>query len=238
MPPACHGQVDACRLYAMTRYVACQDEQKGILVLSEFTGVRPPPTRSHIGFCHTSRGWFAGAAQALGAGCLRVNPYNIEELARYMAEAIAMPTEQRDELHAYASQYVSKFTSQVSVPAPNPGQCAPTTRSLIWALPRARRHGPNASSRPWRSRSLMIYAARRATPCPYLSRRSSQATVRRRAACSCSVWVGPFYRRPGPPPMTTRCSRVSKGSCLHSCSPTRPTRSSSHRAALASEWMS
>ena len=71
-------------------YVACQDDHNGVLVLSEFTG----------------------AAQALGAGCVRVNPYNIEELARGMLEAIQMDAEQRAELHAYASQYVSKFTSQ------------------------------------------------------------------------------------------------------------------------------
>ena len=57
----------------LTRYVACQGESKGVLVLSEF----------------------AGAAQALGAGCVRVNPYNTEELARGMHTALSMEHEQR-----------------------------------------------------------------------------------------------------------------------------------------------
>jgi len=64
---------------------------KGVLVLSEF----------------------AGAAQALGAGCVRVNPYNTEEVARGMYDALTMGAEQRSELHAYAQQYVSKFTAQL-----------------------------------------------------------------------------------------------------------------------------
>ena len=73
-------------------YVACQEGggDPGVLVLSEF----------------------AGAAQTLGAGCVRVNPYNIDELARGIYEAISMPAEQRRELHAYASQYIAKYTSQ------------------------------------------------------------------------------------------------------------------------------
>ena len=89
-------------------YVACQEATNGVLVLSEFTG----------------------AAQALGAGCIRVNPYNIEELARGIGDAIAMPPHQRAELHKYASQYVAKFTSQVCPLAPprtHPPSCMPLT---------------------------------------------------------------------------------------------------------------
>ena len=71
-------------------YVTCQEANHGVLVLSEF----------------------AGAAQTLGAGCVRVNPYNIEELARGISDAIAMGEEQRVELSTYASQYVNKFTAQ------------------------------------------------------------------------------------------------------------------------------
>ena len=75
-------------------YVACQDDQAdmgpGVLILSEF----------------------AGAAQALGAGCVMVNPFNIEDLARAISEAIEMPVAQRTELHAYASRYINKHTSQ------------------------------------------------------------------------------------------------------------------------------
>jgi len=47
-------------------YVACQQANKGVLVLSEF----------------------AGAAQALGAGCIRVNPYDTRELARGLYQVL------------------------------------------------------------------------------------------------------------------------------------------------------
>ena len=71
-------------------YVACQEASKGVLVLSEF----------------------AGAATALGAGSLLVNPYDVDDIAEVMHDALSMGDEQRGELHAYASRYVSKFTSQ------------------------------------------------------------------------------------------------------------------------------
>ena len=71
-------------------YIACQDTKKRVLVLSEF----------------------AGAAQTLGAGCVRVNPFDVEEVARGIADAISMAEEQRADLHAYASQYIDKYTSQ------------------------------------------------------------------------------------------------------------------------------
>ena len=47
------------------RYIVCQANSHGVLVLSEFTG----------------------AAQALGAGCVRVNPYNPEDVARGIYQA-------------------------------------------------------------------------------------------------------------------------------------------------------
>jgi trehalose 6-phosphate synthase/phosphatase len=47
---------------------------------------------------------FAGAAQALGAGCVRVNPYDTRELARGFHLALSMPAEQRGVLHEYADQ--------------------------------------------------------------------------------------------------------------------------------------
>lgn len=77
-------------------FVACQlGNEKGVLVLSEF----------------------AGAAQALGAGCVRVNPYNTEEVSRGMDEALSMPSEQRTELHTYALKYVEKYTAQARIAA-------------------------------------------------------------------------------------------------------------------------
>ena len=57
--------------------------------------------------------------QALGAGCVRINPYNTEEVARGIHEALSMSAEQRRELHAYAYQYVTKFTAQEDEPSHN-----------------------------------------------------------------------------------------------------------------------
>ena len=89
-----------CGDVAYARACVYQDlSHQGVLVLSEF----------------------AGAAQTLGAGCVRVNPYNIEELSRGISDAISMGEAQRSELMTYASQYVAKFTSQVcELPPPSP----------------------------------------------------------------------------------------------------------------------
>lgn len=54
---------------------------------------------------------FAGAAQALGAGCVRVNPYDTRELARGYHQALSMSVEQRSVLHAYADQVCGGITS-------------------------------------------------------------------------------------------------------------------------------
>jgi alpha,alpha-trehalose-phosphate synthase [UDP-forming]/trehalose-phosphatase len=73
-------------------YVACQQGKgaHGVLVLSEF----------------------CGAAQALGAGALLVNPYDADDVARAIHAALTMGAAQRAELHAYAHAYVSKHTNQ------------------------------------------------------------------------------------------------------------------------------
>ena len=54
--------------------------------------------------------------QALGAGCLRVNPYDTQELAETIHVALSMGDERRAELHTYASAYVRKFTAQARPP--------------------------------------------------------------------------------------------------------------------------
>ncbi|HSL83363.1 MAG TPA: trehalose-6-phosphate synthase, partial [Thermoanaerobaculia bacterium] len=56
-------------------YCACQTEQEGVLVLSEF----------------------AGAAAQLQSGALLVNPYDIEGVAEALKEALEMPLEERRE---------------------------------------------------------------------------------------------------------------------------------------------
>ena len=69
-------------------YIACQKDKHGVLVLSEF----------------------AGAAQSLD-GSIIVNPWNTEELANAIYEAVTMPDDQRKSNHQKLSRYVDKHTA-------------------------------------------------------------------------------------------------------------------------------
>ena len=71
-------------------FIACQQRNKGVLILSEFIG----------------------AAQTLGSGAILVNPYHTDALAKAIYEALHMPEEERIERHTNMSEYVSKFTIQ------------------------------------------------------------------------------------------------------------------------------
>mmetsp|Transcript_54287 Transcript_54287/g.151065 ORF Transcript_54287/g.151065 Transcript_54287/m.151065 type:complete len:929 (-) Transcript_54287:102-2888(-) len=73
-------------------YIACHKtrESPGVLILSEF----------------------AGAAQSLGAGSIRVNPWNLQETANAIYEALEMSDEDRATLHRYAYRYVAEHTAQ------------------------------------------------------------------------------------------------------------------------------
>ena len=71
-------------------FIACQQKNHGVLVLSEFIG----------------------AAQTLGSGALLCNPFNTDALAKTIYEALHMPEEERIERHTNMSEYVSKFTIQ------------------------------------------------------------------------------------------------------------------------------
>ena len=68
-------------------YITTQAERHGVLVLSEF----------------------AGAAQSLN-GCIAVNPWNTEELAGALQEAVTMSPEQRTINYQKLNKYVSKYT--------------------------------------------------------------------------------------------------------------------------------
>ena len=70
-------------------YIACQEKNRGVLVLSEF----------------------AGAAQALGAGALLVNPYNTDEVAQALSDALNMPLKEREERFMYMSSHIHTHTS-------------------------------------------------------------------------------------------------------------------------------
>lgn len=69
-------------------YIACQQERHGCMILSEFTG----------------------AAQSLN-GSLVVNPWNTEELADAIHDAVTMGDEQRAINYQKLAKYVNKYTS-------------------------------------------------------------------------------------------------------------------------------
>ena len=69
-------------------YIACQQERHGVMILSEFTG----------------------AAQSLN-GSLVVNPWNTEELAESIHDAVTMGDEQRILNYNKLAKYVNKYTS-------------------------------------------------------------------------------------------------------------------------------
>ncbi|XP_023765538.1 alpha,alpha-trehalose-phosphate synthase [UDP-forming] 1 [Lactuca sativa] len=96
-----------CALYAVTdialvtslrdgmnlvsyEFVACQDEKRGVLILSEF----------------------AGAAQSLGAGAILVNPWNITEVAASIGQALNMSAEEREKRHLHNFSHVTTHTAQ------------------------------------------------------------------------------------------------------------------------------
>jgi trehalose 6-phosphate synthase len=71
-------------------YIATQAKRNGVLVLSEF----------------------AGAAQSLN-GSVSVNPWNTDELAHALQDAVTMSPEVRSQNYAKLSKYVNKYTRYV-----------------------------------------------------------------------------------------------------------------------------
>ncbi len=71
-------------------YVACQRDNAGALVLSEF----------------------AGAAQSLGAGAILVNPWNVNDLAQAIEYALTMGDAERRERHRQNYMHVTIHTAQ------------------------------------------------------------------------------------------------------------------------------
>lgn len=71
-------------------YVACQRDNAGVLILSEF----------------------AGAAQSLGAGAILVNPWNINDLAQAIEYALTMSDAERRERHRQNYMHVTIHTAQ------------------------------------------------------------------------------------------------------------------------------
>ncbi|KAK9822383.1 hypothetical protein WJX81_006174 [Elliptochloris bilobata] len=71
-------------------YVACQSDNAGVLILSEF----------------------AGAAQSLGAGAILVNPWNITDMAAAIEDALTMSDQERRERHRQNYMHITIHTSQ------------------------------------------------------------------------------------------------------------------------------
>lgn len=88
-------------------YIATQEKRHGVLVLSEF----------------------AGAAQSLN-GSVTVNPWNTDELAHALQDAVTMSPEVRSANYAKLSKYVNKYTRQV-LPCPPPHTLL-TNCSAFW----------------------------------------------------------------------------------------------------------
>lgn len=74
-------------------YIATQQKRHGVMILSEFTG----------------------AAQSLN-GSIVVNPWNTEELANAIHEAITLPPDLREAYHKKLYEYVTKYTRYVNTP--------------------------------------------------------------------------------------------------------------------------
>ena len=75
-------------------YIATQSQRHGVMILSEFTG----------------------AAQSLN-GSLIVNPWNTEELAGAIYDAVTMGKDQREVAFGKLNRYVQKYTRLVVVVA-------------------------------------------------------------------------------------------------------------------------
>jgi len=69
-------------------YVVCQLQRRGVLILSEFTG----------------------SASSL-SGSLMINPWNTEEVADALHQALSMPPKERLEKHQMQFKYVAKHTA-------------------------------------------------------------------------------------------------------------------------------
>jgi trehalose 6-phosphate synthase len=69
-------------------YIACQQARQGVMILSEF----------------------AGAAQSLN-GSIVVNPWDSQQVADAIHEAVTMPAEVRAENHRKLFKYVNKYSA-------------------------------------------------------------------------------------------------------------------------------
>lgn len=112
-------------------YIATQEKRHGCMILSEFTG----------------------AAQSLN-GSLIINPWNPEELADAIHDAVTMGDEQRSINYQKLARYaLGPLASTTASPTPSSGRCSTTTRARSRSRSRrGRRTGRRIAflRRPWR----------------------------------------------------------------------------------------
>lgn len=95
---ALYNFADACLITSLRdgmnlvsyEFVASQNNDPGVLILSEFVG----------------------AAQSLGAGSIQINPWNIEEVAKAILTALQLGPEEKKKLFEYGKNYVAHHSSQ------------------------------------------------------------------------------------------------------------------------------
>jgi trehalose 6-phosphate synthase len=73
-------------------YMACQRENNGVLVISEYTG----------------------AAETLSGGALVVNPWDSDEFSKAIYDALSMKDEERKEKYETSIKYIDKHTRYVN----------------------------------------------------------------------------------------------------------------------------
>jgi trehalose 6-phosphate synthase len=87
LPPYLRAAPDRLRKVSY-EYIACQQARQGVMILSEF----------------------AGAAQSLN-GSIVVNPWDSQQVADAIHEAVSLPAPQRAENHRKLFKYVNKYSA-------------------------------------------------------------------------------------------------------------------------------
>jgi len=94
-------------------YVACQERNHGVLILSEMAGAAQGTTFDPlIAFHNSCLTRFLPTTVGLGAGAMLVNPYNTNEISQALHDALNMGRAEREQRHQYMHQYITKYTSQ------------------------------------------------------------------------------------------------------------------------------
>lgn len=105
--------VELVALYAAADVCLVSSIRDGLnLVSEEFVACQrfPTPNRSAPGVIILSE--FAGVAQSLGSGALRINPWAPSEIASSLDEALSMPAEEKTRRFSLMNDYIRVFTSQ------------------------------------------------------------------------------------------------------------------------------